>query len=90
MQTAIYRCSAFGVELDYIISENGSFLYRQKRQISAKTWQDWIIRGLNRAGFGVDDIVRIVREVSNRNWFYNREFYKPPRDIVQRYIELSC
>lgn len=78
-----------GVTLRYIQTENGHFLYEQKRHLTGPVWQRQIIRALDKAGFSVDEIVEIMRRVSNREYYFNRAFYRPVREVVQEQVELT-
>lgn len=84
----VFVSECCGFILRYIIADNGRYLYKQKRPLKPKTWQKFTFSHLKRVGFSEEDSLRIVREVSNRNNYYNHYYYRPPCFVAQECAEL--
>lgn len=90
MTATVEQYTVGGILVTCIQTPNGGFLYEQKRPLTPKGWLTMIIKSLFRAGFTADEINAKIQDIATRENYFNRHFYKPVSEVVQREIELSC
>lgn len=86
--TSVCQVSIMGTTLNYIQTAAGVYLYEQKRHLTPKVWARQVAQKLLKAGFTIEQAQSFWTEI--KSWYFNRRFYKSPREIVQHFIELSC
>lgn len=90
MTAEVEKYTICGIAVTCIQTPQGGFLYEQKRPLTFKGWLSMIIKSMFRAGFSPDEINSRVPEIATHENYFNRRFYKPVREVVQREIELAC
>lgn len=90
MTTTVEQYTVGGILVTCIQTPSGGFLYEQKRPLTSKGWLSMIIKSMLRAGFSVDEINARIPGIATHENYFNRRFYKPVCEVVQREIELNC
>lgn len=85
----IYTDEMMGIEYTYVVSESGSPIYKQKRNLSINAWTKLLCKSLLSHGFSWDYIESRWSEIFNKNNYFNKEFYRPISSIVQERIDLN-
>lgn len=78
--------SMMGRTIRVIRMSDGSALSEQKKSMELLQWRDQIVAGMTKAGFNRDEIVDVLKQERNVGYF-NKKFYRRPKDITQRAIE---
>lgn len=90
MTATVEQYTVAGQLVTCIQTEYGNFLYEQKRILTPTGWTKMVINGLLRAGFSREDVKSHLPSLVTHENYFNRHFYKPVSEMVQREIELSC
>lgn len=78
--------SMMGRTIRVIRMSDGSTLSEQKKAMELLQWRDQIVAGMTKAGFNREEIVDVLRQARNVDYF-NKKFYRRPKDITQRAVE---
>lgn len=85
----IWHGELMGQAFEYVRTDCGRYLYRQKRHLGCKAFAKMLYKAMLTAGFSHDDIQSKWTEIYNRNNYCNKEFYRPVHSIVQEQVELA-
>ena len=84
----IHTCKSFGIELTYIITDYGNYLYYQSSK-SEMQWLKEIMRRLIKAKLDDDCIDKLMLTYCTNQYYYNKHFYKPVPFMIQMMAELG-
>jgi len=87
----VHQFETMGITEQYIMPYDDSnlMLYAQKRHISKKTWNKWFWSEMLKAKFTIDEIKKLCIKYNFDQYYYNKQFYRPVRSIVQEMIEYT-
>lgn len=86
-QTArVETVSMMGRTIRVIRMSDGSTLSEQKKPLELLQWRDQIVAGMTKAGFNREEIVNVLQQ-ERRVGYFNKRFYRRPKDIAQRAVE---